>query len=143
MPEFKGPRGEIGIGPSLAYGNAPRGQDAIVYGLDVAYGFADMFWIGGGARSFEPFTSDGRTLLPYAEGGMVLVVFNAGAGYTLDVFPRASRPLSGPHLFFGFVFPVPKTRFYFDPYYRPTFTSEGMLHEVGILAKWTSWAHTW
>ena len=140
MPEFKGPRGEIGIGPSLSYGNAPGGQDAMVYGLDLAYGFVDWFWIGGGARSFEPFTSNGRTLLPYAECGVVLLAWNIGGGYTLDVFPEESRTLSGPHLFTGILVPLgPETRYYVEPYYRPTFTPDGVFHEVGVLAKWTSW----
>ncbi len=133
------PDDQVTLGPTFAYAYAPELEGALVYGVDAAAVYA-IAWAGGGVRVFESFDADERTVLPYLEVGLWLLV-NVGAGYTVDTSGRDA--LSGPHFFIGVPIPGIKDTFdgllYVEPYYRATYASVGTLYEGGAFVKWGSW----
>ncbi|MGC4064936.1 MAG: hypothetical protein QM784_09900 [Polyangiaceae bacterium] len=131
---------KVSVGPSLAYAAPPKGDNGILYGVDGTLVWW-AFWGGAGARVFDGLGGVKRRFVPYAEAGFWCFI-NVGGGYSFG-FGRDSV-LRGPHLFFGLRWPLAQVplrektwTLFVEPYYRPTFSSEGVLHESGLLVKVT------
>jgi hypothetical protein len=130
------PHDEWSVGPSAAYVFHRDSHGGVMYGVDIAYMPTLPVWVGGGLRAFESLRQVDRTLYPYVEVGAWLYM-NVGVGYSLST-REPFGGASGVHVFLGFPFPI-ASRVFVEPYYRPLFAAPGVVHELGLLVKWTTW----
>jgi hypothetical protein len=131
------PEHAIALGPSAAWAvgvdDAPNGP---MLGLDFVY-VRRVFWGTAGTR-LQLVEGSVGAVYPYVEAGLWMLLFNFGIGYSLGL-GEARNARSNFHIFWGLPIPLfEENRWlpYVEPYFRPMYSGDSTVLEVGVLVKW-------